>query len=157
MDPASIIGVTAAVLDFLDHGVKVVSVAKNIYDSASGKSVDLERMEQLCREMRELAQRLSSSSDEDPGTPAQKSLSSLAKQCLVTTDDIIELLVKCTAKSTRSLGPSLVAAVKSIIKKDKIDLWQRRLASTQVSLNTALLAVMRLVQIGGSIYEWDLT
>ncbi|KAK0644170.1 hypothetical protein B0T16DRAFT_460251 [Cercophora newfieldiana] len=144
MDPASIIGVTSAVLSFIEAGQTFIRIAKRIYEAPSGQS-EADSLKKLYKTVKILSEQLTTQAKNGknlrPGTPGQL-LCDLADQCSTLSETLIERIAKCIPKS-QSLKSTLVAAKNTILGGDDIDRIQEQLDSTQRSLNLAVLLAMR--------------
>lgn len=88
MDPLSAIGLTSAIITFIDFGCGLVSDAHDIYRSKNGLSHGLEEIDGACERSKELAVSIRLKID----TGDHKNLDKLAEDCLDTAKEITEVL-----------------------------------------------------------------
>ncbi len=143
MDPASIIGIASATLTFIDFGMKFVSLAKGFYESSSGKSAEVNEMEQLCRHIRGSSAALQNSINHSPQTPGQQDLKEASTRCLAIARKVLGVLEKCVPAKTNSAMSSVAAAERMLLKKKDIDQIRDELDRAQPPLLLALMSVIR--------------
>ena len=143
MDPISIIGVTAAALQFAEHGWKFTVLAKSLYDSKADNHATLKHLDIITKELDALYIQLSSEASKISSRKTNSSLRSLSSQCKRMADDITKIVRDCCPKERGKFAQALVAAAKAMLNKDKIETLERQLSSYQDLLSLQLIATMR--------------
>ena len=143
MDPATIIGTTAAILDFIDDAWKLIRTAYSIYGSVSGSTIENERLEDVTSKMTELSGELQWQGTLQPQSTEDARIADLAEQCRELCQSIIDLLQRTKTKKIHSLRQSLKAAALTIWTKGTIADLQNKLLFCTNQLNTHLTAIMR--------------
>lgn len=144
MDPASIIGVTAAALQFAECGWKFALTAKRLYDSKPDDPGSLQDLDAISQEVDSVSSQLSSKASLLSSHKNNDSLRSLS-ECKRMAAEIADLVRDCCPKERGKFGQSIIAAAKTMLKKDRIEALERRLSSYQDLLSLQLVAMMRLV------------
>jgi len=134
MDPLTAIGLAGNILSLIDATSKVISKARQLYDSASGTTSENDELESLTKNLKDLASRIQRNTGE---TPRQVHLSTritnetvlenLSQQCIQVADELLRVLESVKVKGEGGKLKIAVRAVKSVWKQDDIDAIQRRL------------------------------
>src|ERR1700733_4034864 len=107
MDPVSIIGLTSAILQFIDCASKFASTAKRLYELQPGDPFEFNDVEAFSTKLESISVRLSSGNVKPPqskdeqlnhqghGEKDDEHLCSLAKQCIGMSKEIIGLIESC--------------------------------------------------------------
>ena len=112
MDPLTAIGLASNILSFIDFGFEVVSIAKDIHGSPTGKSEDGRNIEAVVKQMRAFSALLQPPDDAQLAG-GDKALCALATECSGVSDEILRLLEKIRPKDPKSKSSSLAAAFKT--------------------------------------------
>ncbi|KAK3988483.1 hypothetical protein QBC44DRAFT_397906 [Cladorrhinum sp. PSN332] len=143
MDPAAILGIVAATVQFVDFGFKVLSGAKEIRSSLSGQTDENEHLELITQEVKRLTENL-----DFPWVAALKpedaqSVVRLREQCQRISRRLLALLEKSKVKNKSSKFQSVLASAKSKwYEKDKKEL-QTQLEECQKQLDRVVNKLSR--------------
>jgi len=134
MDPLTAIGLAGNIITFIDVSSKVLSKAKQVYDSASGATSENDELESLTKSLKDVAERArqkpvsaTHSSHFNLSITSETVLDNLSQQCIKVADELLEVLESVKVKGEGRKLKSAVQAVKSVWKQDDIDAIQRRL------------------------------
>ena len=140
MDPASAIGVTSAVITFLEFSWKVVRNAKEIYDSADGCSNDNLTREAIAKSMHGFSRKLQ---PPDPSAipPGYQGICKLSSECQSISSEILKVFDSVKVGGDKSKYAAFLAGLKTWrCKKDLIQLEERlSQCGTQLSLELSYL------------------
>ncbi|RBR04979.1 uncharacterized protein FIESC28_11447 [Fusarium coffeatum] len=140
MDPASAIGVTSAVITFLEFSWKVVRNAKEIYDSADGCSNDNLTRESVARSMQAFSRKLQPP-DSSAITPEYEGICNLSSECQSISSEILKIFNSVKIGGDKSKYAAFLAGLKTWrCKKDLIQLEERLTqCGAQLSLELSYL------------------
>ena len=142
LDPVSAIGVTAAALDFLQHGLDALDLCRQIRDDAEGATATNKALESSTEELKDIVETLRPA----VSTPnhATRSISSLASQYIALADELLKLL-----KDVRGAGNPKTFATKKFFKvlreKRTIEKLSSAMKSKQENFDTANINYIRYV------------
>ncbi|RFN51877.1 p-loop containing nucleoside triphosphate hydrolase [Fusarium flagelliforme] len=125
MDPASAIGVTSAVITFLEFSWKVVRNAKEIYDSADGCPNDNLTRESVARSMQAFSRKLQ---PPDPSAipPEYQGICELSNECQSISSEILTISDSLKIGGEKSRYKALRTGFKAWkFKKDLVQLEER--------------------------------
>jgi len=125
MDPASAIGVTSAVITFLEFSWKVVRNAKEIYDSADGCPNGNLTRESVAKSMQAFSRKLQ---PPDPSAipPEYQGICELSSECQSISSEILKISDSLKIEGERSRYKALKTGFKAWkLKKDLIQLEER--------------------------------
>ncbi len=89
MDPLSTLSLVSSIVQFVDFSAKIISGAKEIYESASGLTQDDEILQNSINEMQRFSLRPTPSTNE-PQTDDERELHGLATECRTLSNAILE-------------------------------------------------------------------
>ncbi|KAH8766936.1 hypothetical protein F5882DRAFT_510344 [Hyaloscypha sp. PMI_1271] len=112
MDPLTAVGLAGNIITFIDLSTKVVSRAKQLYESASGATLENDELESLTKNLKDLADR---------------TRHNISQQCIQVADELLETLESVKVKGDGRTLKSAFQAAKTVWKQDNIDAIQRRL------------------------------
>jgi hypothetical protein len=129
MDPFAALGAAAAIAQFVQMGVSLVSKAYDTYSSASGMPGEDEQLGFVIRELSKASESVVSKKPIWQQTDAEKALAVVAEKCQQLVDNILRILERTKADHPHSKRQSAVAALKSMwndkekkaLKKDADD------------------------------------
>jgi hypothetical protein len=129
MDPFAALGAAAAIAQFVQLGVSLVSKAYDTYSSASGMPRADEQLGFVIGELSTVSKSIISEKPAWQQTDAGKSLAIVAEKCLQLSEKILRILERTKADNPRSKRQSAVAALRSLwnekekkeLKKDADD------------------------------------
>ena len=134
MDPLTAVGLAGNIITFIDLSTKVVSRAKQLYESASGATSENDELESLTKNLKDLADR---TRRKPPNTSrnghfslnitSETVLDNISQQCIQVADELLETLESVKVKGDGRTLKSAFQAVKTVWKQDSIDAIQRRL------------------------------
>lgn len=134
MDPLTAIGLAGNIITFVDLSTKILSRTKELYESASGATTENDELESLTKNLKELAgktRRQTSNASRDSrfglNITTETVLDSLNRQCIQVSDELLEILDSVKVKGDGAKLKVAIQAVKTILKKDRIDALQQRL------------------------------
>jgi hypothetical protein len=116
MDPVTAIGLVSGIITIVESSTKILSGAKEVYDSGHGSTAENRSLASITKKMQDLSSRLILPENTDNhASPFEGAISVLAAECKAIADDIIALLAKMSASdSVKSRRQSLWAAVRSV-------------------------------------------
>lgn len=112
MDPLTVIGLVANIVQFVELGCKVLASAKELRHSTSGLTADDQRTSKMMTEMHRLSTNLGSSGKEASNAD-EKAIFELAFQCRDLADQILGLMGKVSIKGRGSR----IGAIRSAFSK----------------------------------------
>ncbi|KAJ4079283.1 hypothetical protein NW760_015227 [Fusarium oxysporum] len=129
MDPFAALGAAAAIAQFVQMGVSLVSKAYDTYSSASGMPGEDEQLGFVIRELSKASESVVSKKPIWQQTDAEKALAVVAEKCQQFANSILRILERTKADDPHSKRQSAVAALKSMwndkekkaLKKDADD------------------------------------
>jgi ABC-type Fe3+/spermidine/putrescine transport system ATPase subunit len=134
MDPLVAAGLVGNIITFVDFSAKVLSRARQLYESANGAIEENDELESLTKNLREFADRIQRDLTQIPqkghfraGLNRETVLNNLSQQCIQVADELLESLDSIKVKGDGRTRKSAVQAVKTVWKQDHIDSLQRRL------------------------------
>ena len=150
MDPLSALSLAAAVAQFVDYGIKIVSGAREIYGSLAGATSEDQFLETATREMQCVLDKLVAPTS---GTPTEEDrlLVPLIAECRTLSAELLALLAKSKATDPKSKFRSTLASMKSKIHEKEKQSLQRRVEQCRVRLEQLLNALSRFVPASPAI------
>jgi len=152
MDPISALSLSAAILQFVDFGGKVVVTAYKAYQSTDGATQENLTLTELTATLQNFQARLAA-----PRAPPtqhnadQKAIEELSAKCRDIAADLLELLgglkVNVKDKGLHRTLVSLRQGYRSVLKKGKIARYEKSLGEIAVQVNGHLLSMTRYVQL----------
>ncbi|KAE9364168.1 hypothetical protein N431DRAFT_563558 [Stipitochalara longipes BDJ] len=134
MDPLTAVGLAGNIISFLDVTSKVLSKARELYDSASGATLENDELESLTKNLKDLADRARHKSVNTTrnghlslNITSETVLGNMSQQCIKVADELLDILESVKVKGDGRTLKSAVQAVKSVWKQGDIDAIQRRL------------------------------
>lgn len=159
MDPLTAVGLAGNILTFIDLSSKVILRAKELYESGSGATAENNELEELTKNLKDLADRTQRKPFGTPGSSkfslsitGEKILNSLSQQCIQVADELLEILESVKFKSDGRTLKSAIQAVKTVWKQDNIDATQRRLDRISKQLIDCM-GLEQLQDINGRLRE----
>jgi hypothetical protein len=138
------LGSAAAIAQFVDFGLKILSNAREIYSSVSGATEENSSLGDATREMQRLTEKLITL-ELVGGTDEEQLLISLVSECRSLSSQLLALLDKIKAKDPKSKFQIIRAAAKSKLYENEKLALQRRLDDCKLRLDRVLSALSRLV------------
>jgi len=148
MDPISILGLAANILQFIDYGTQLLSGTQEIYKSATGTSSENIEIEEISGRLSVFSDELSidavSRCHTGPYVARDRAVAKFASRCKEVSDELLGIV-----KELRLVdGPnrkwrSFRKALKTMWKKEKIQSLQTRLDVVRQQLTLELLASVR--------------
>ncbi|KAF6828989.1 hypothetical protein CPLU01_08219 [Colletotrichum plurivorum] len=156
MDPVNAVSLAASILQFIEFTAKLVKEGREIYESASGATVEHCDLEAVTQNLVRLIQQISDNTNKDDNLPAQLqklSLSSgtptninvLGAACEKVAVDLLEALNMVKARRTQNRWMGIIDALKTVWAKGKIQELRYRLKQYRTGIHTALLVSMRSI------------
>lgn len=158
MDPLSAVSLAGTVVSFVDFASTLVHKSLEIYDSASGTSVEETSLEFVYQRLQECSTELSagaSNVDTQSGafSPNYSAVRALAQDCQQECNTILKVIEKL--KDARKIedddGPgkrrwkSFIGASKAVFNDRDLKGIEKRLQRTQITLTVHLCAILRYV------------
>src|ERR1700761_6113881 len=154
MDPLSALGVAANVVQFISFAFELISVSKEIYNSANGSSNKAQSLETAYSHLGELSSSLELSSRKESKLIAAAHTSNIVGQvlaikdisqiCKNDCDRLLELLRKIQGrKCSKNPLRSFTLALKTIWKSSEIADLEQRLQHNQATLTLHLTTLTR--------------
>ncbi|KAK5685480.1 hypothetical protein LTS10_003559 [Elasticomyces elasticus] len=133
MDPASAIGVAAAVLQFLEFSVKVLKTCKEIRDDANSATQNNKELEQSARTLEHFRAELGSVVQ---SKQANRRIVTIAYECAQTAKELIDLL-EYIRGGNEKLGTAK-ATWRAMLKRKPIERLQKSLQEREAVLDKVL-------------------
>lgn len=147
MDPLSALGLVANIFQVIQFGAKIIHIAKEIHESASGRAKYTEDLENIMQSINGLSGLLISPSNGSQ-TAEEKALFLLAQECRKLSNQITKLLRKSIPQDGNSKRQVLVSAIKHTWNASERKDLEDRLKICQNQLQLQLTFMARyLVQI----------
>jgi hypothetical protein len=132
MDPLTAVGLAGNIITFVDLSTKVLSRAKELYNSASGSTSENDELESLTKSLKDLADRTRRQAPNNSqhgrlNITSESVLDNLSQQCIQVADELLDMLDSVKVKGDGRGLKSAIQAVKTAWKQDDIDGLQRRL------------------------------
>lgn len=148
LDPLTVLSVTGAIVQFIDFSSKLLTKSHEIYESASGASIDNTQLECIAKDLEGLTARLKTSpSKQSLGTPISKSdptLLKLVDQCASVAAELLKALSELKVRrTTNTRWESFRKALKSVWKKEEVDNINTRLRNIREELHLHVLVTLR--------------
>ena len=147
MSPFDALGAAAAILQFIDFGLRLGNKAIDVYSSKNGTSKDLEELGKTNEEFQARNDALISrcQSVVASGGQAEEALLRIAQECKQAAQDLAELIDKLRIKGEKTAWKSFVVAVKSERKREEVKLKQQELQRWRAECHEQLLKMLRSV------------
>jgi hypothetical protein len=139
MHPISAIGVAAAVVAFVDFGLKVANAAEKAHHSATGSVEENESVKQMKNRLigivHELQQKQGAAQNNGPWIK-------LVTECEETSRELSQLLDSLKLKDRNSRTEALCVGLKTVWKKDEVERLRTKLEGHQTQV---LLQITRII------------
>jgi hypothetical protein len=142
MDPITMLGLAANVLQFVDFAAEIVSKGNAIRKSTIGALEDNAQLDIVCTRMQTLAADLKQSVN-NPFAADDFALNAICRDCSQIAAKLHQKLSRLAASGSVTRFKSYRQALKSVWAKDAIDVLACRLKLFRGELNTVLLAGLR--------------
>ena len=148
LDPISALSLSAAILQFVDFGSKIIVTTYKTYRSVNGTTQENVDLAELTTTLHDFQTRLAAPRAPSRGNDIdQKALEELAAKCRDIAADLLKLLnglkVKVTDKGLRRTLNSLRQGYRSSLKKGQVARYEKLLGDITVRVNSHLLAMTR--------------
>ena len=134
MDPLTAVGLAGNIITFVDFSTKLLSRARQLYESATGATEEHDELESLARNLKDLVDRTRRMPTVGPHKSnsglritREKVLNNLSQQCIQVADELLETLDSIKVKGQSRTRKSAIQAVKTVWKQDRIRSIQGRL------------------------------
>ena len=149
MEPVSIIGITAAVVQFVDFTSKVLAEGYTLYTQTT-KLLDQNRdVTQITRTLKESSKSLTNALDkqaqQEELTPHEVELRGLCARCHEVAAELLEALDQLSRNGSTTLFTTLYKALKSVRQKEFIDKLQKKIDGFRQELVMSMLVSLRYV------------
>jgi hypothetical protein len=136
MDPITAIGLVTSIIQFVDVGSKIISMAKEIQESSSGLTKETEHLQESARRLQRLSIRMELSSTETL-SPTQREVQCLAREGHEISGQMIKLL---QSLSSTSANP-LIMALRTLKQKPKLRVLEEklRICCSQIQLQYSIV------------------
>lgn len=139
MDPASAIGVSSAVLTFVDFGFKIVRGAVNMYGATDSTAECMwSNPHDVAEKMKLLAFQMQPPTTSER-TYKENELCDLAVTCQALAKELSALFQKIQPKDSKSKRQCIWAATKLLLKEDQITGLEKRLEACRSQFEVYLL------------------
>jgi hypothetical protein len=142
MDPMTAIGLTSAIVQFIDYSTRLVDAASDIHRSASGTSLENQNIEFVMSELKALSLRLDPPRTGQP-TDDEQALCRLAAECRILSDQILSLLEKIKPRNPKSKRESFWSAIKTMWNDREMKELVQRVQNCRSQLELQLNFLMR--------------
>jgi hypothetical protein len=145
LDPMTALSVAGTIVQFVDFSSKLLVKSREIYESASGASMDNSQLEAITKDLEGLNARLRKP------LPSQQSLDDsdislvkLGEQCASVAAELIHALEELKVRGTTHLRwKSFRKALKGVWKREEIEAITARLQNCREELNLHVLVNLR--------------
>jgi hypothetical protein len=134
MEALTAISLVGNIIQFVDFGTKVISVAKEIEESKHGRTQDMARLEVTTKAMRDLSRRMDPS-HVDPQTEDERALRQLARECCDLSGQMLNLVQVIAPTNGNSKLPAWRSTFKSSQYKERTRELEVQLADCRGQLN----------------------
>ena len=145
MDPVTALGLASNVIQVVEFSIQLVSKSVEIYkDGSLAENVDAEEVTQSLKGLNGKLQRsVQDSRCDESLSEADQSLMELCENCERTANELLTTFdrVKVTGKHRK--WKSARQALKSILKKDDLELLERRLGTYRSEINLNVTVSLR--------------
>lgn len=127
MEPVAALSLACNILQVVEFSTKVLSKSRQLRQSFSGILPENIELEQVVSHQRDLVQRLQKQASTTTANVQGQtyggatSLASLAKLCIETTNELLDVLERLKVRGNRTRWKSFRQAVKSLWKKEKVE------------------------------------
>ena len=151
MDPITAVSTAASILAFVDFSWKLVTGAKELYQSPSGQSAQDAQLKEIVIDLQQAADDLAADGNEED-SKHNKSLQKLASGCVDLSEDLVKVL-----RSLRNERQSMWGSVKVqfvgmwMRKRNEIADLQRRIGNYRSEILLRLSLMMRYA----TLWRWE--
>lgn len=148
MDPISALSLSAAILQFMDFGSKIIVTTYKTYRSIDGTTQENLDLAELTTTLHEFQTRLAAPRISSKGHDAdQKALEELATKCRNIAAELLHLLddlkVKVKERGFRHTWEGLRQGCRTVWKKEKVARHEMLLRDISLQVNGSLLSTTR--------------
>ncbi|KAK6955772.1 hypothetical protein Daesc_003416 [Daldinia eschscholtzii] len=143
MDPFAAIGLAGNIIAFVDFGFRLISTAKNIYNSKSGTNANNEDLYSMTEQLQQLTIELKVARPIGSSSQQDRRLYDVAIECENVSVELSKLLDKLKTKDPRSKRQALKAAARNWRKSDQKLELEKRLDRCKQQLSLELLSSMK--------------
>lgn len=144
MDPISALSLAANVVQFVDCGFKFISTIIKIYQSATGSLVEHHELDAVVKNLR--LQSTLIANQPMSGLSNNPAMASILESCVAVSSELQDELSSITRSfkpgSTKSVTNSIIAAVRSMMKSNKIKELEVRFVRLREQLAFHLTATL---------------
>jgi hypothetical protein len=146
MESLVALSLAANIAQFIEFSSKIIHVAKEIHESASGKTQENFELESIINSMRVVSAKF-----DPPSTGIQseddQALRRLAADCTILSNQLDQLLQNVLSKDPRSKQHSIASALKNLLsRRERLEL-ERRLANCRSQLEFQLTFMTMFVSL----------
>ncbi|KAH8591608.1 hypothetical protein B0O99DRAFT_267301 [Bisporella sp. PMI_857] len=141
MDPLTALSAAAAIVQFVDYGISVVSKTAKLYTSSTGALVENAELQEASERLVDLSRSLKASTNEQEN----KAIQNICDSCMALSDDLISKLAKLRLMGSQKgrKWHSFRQALKSVYSKTEINEISHRLESFRTELTMHILLTLR--------------
>lgn len=141
------LGAAAAILQFVDFGLRLGNKAIDVYNSKNGTSRDLQELGKTNEEFQARNDALirQCRSGTSSGGQAEEALLRIAEKCKQAAQGLADLIEKIRIKGEKTAWKSFVVAVKSERKREEVRLKQQELQRWRAECHEQLLKMIGCV------------
>ena len=145
LDPLTSLSLASSIIQLVDFSSKLLSKSTELYRSTA--LLEYVELETIAADLNRLSVNLSSTSLQTakPTSGDEAALKHLAVRSKNVSDELIAVLQDLKVRSPHRKWQSFRQALKSVRRKEKIQVLEKALANLQLDINSRLLNIMRLV------------
>ena len=145
LDPLSAIGLASAIVQFIDFSGSLISETREIYGAGKGSLKQHEELAAITQDLKNLCQNLTPPQTRQAPSPSEDELAleEISKTCKDVAGEILLVLEKLKAKGKYEKFESFKTALKSALKREKIEEIKARIDRAQAQLQLRLIALIK--------------
>jgi hypothetical protein len=144
MDPLSVLGLAASIVQFVDFSSKVIDGARDLYHSNQGITSENSDVRLIAADLSALTSNLCARSSQ-PGQQRnsdQIALHGLASQCQIFSEELSAIMEKVTSRDPRSKTEALRVLMQSVRYQKQVRNLKKRLESCRGQLVARIVSMI---------------
>lgn len=145
LDPLSAIGLASAIVQFVDFSGRLISETREIYGAGKGLLKQNQELEEITQDLKKFCQDLTPDQPEQAPAPSDDEvvLQEISKTCKDIAVELLLVLDKLKAKGRYEKFESFKKALRSALKREKIEEIKARIDRAQAQLHLRLIALVK--------------
>ncbi|KAI1110172.1 hypothetical protein F5Y14DRAFT_429919 [Nemania sp. NC0429] len=150
MDPLTAVSLAAAVVQFTDYGVRLLTDTLRVYKSASGIVPEVVELKTVVDDMRQLSQSIREKSDQLASTRtrthnSKQKLLQLCRRCQELSDELADIVGRLQTRGTKSLNlaiESFVVAIRKVQSEDSIKTLRHKISEVREQIMMVMMVIL---------------